>query len=135
MLRVVPLNASRVSSSAHITKTMATSRTMPDIESLELSYPETEDLFASPSRPKKKADADSKAKDAEGPNATTTSHTTWNGESRYDNEEAREALLRRELESVRNINQVMEGVVESLERAKGNMEVAWSFEWAFSIAC
>lgn len=101
---------------------------MPDIEALELSEPDTDDLFASPSRPNKKADAEGKGKDAEAPNATT-SHKTWNGESRYDNEEAREALLRKELESVRSINQVMEGVVESLERAKGNMEVRRSFEW------
>lgn len=47
-------------------------------------------------------------------------------DSRYENDEAREASLRRELENVRNINQVMDGVVESLERAKGNMEARWS---------
>ncbi|EGD84014.1 hypothetical protein H112_07694 [Trichophyton rubrum D6] len=45
----------------------------------------------------------------------------------YTSEEAREeddreTALRAELKSVRDINSVIEGVVESLERAKGNME-------------
>jgi hypothetical protein len=47
-------------------------------------------------------------------------------ESRYDAEEAeksRDAQLRQELENVRKINQVIEGVVESLEKAKNNMDV------------
>ncbi|CAI6340105.1 unnamed protein product [Periconia digitata] len=43
-------------------------------------------------------------------------------ESHYTTEEAREAALRRELESVRNVNKVIEGVVESLEKAKNNMD-------------
>lgn len=46
--------------------------------------------------------------------------------SRYDdqdNEDAREAILRKELEGVRNINELIEGVVGTLERAKGNMSV------------
>jgi hypothetical protein len=37
------------------------------------------------------------------------------GESQFDTEETREAALRQELENVRKINQVIEGVVESLE--------------------
>ncbi len=105
---------------------MATSSKMPDIEALELSDPDADDVFASPSRSNKKAHVDENGRDAEAPNPMA-SHKTWNGESQYDNEEAREILLRKELESVRNINQVMEGVVDSLERAKGNMEVTWSF--------
>ncbi|KAF2644860.1 hypothetical protein P280DRAFT_487365 [Massarina eburnea CBS 473.64] len=43
-------------------------------------------------------------------------------ESHYTTEESREAALRRELESVRNVNKVIEGVVESLEKAKNNMD-------------
>lgn len=49
--------------------------------------------------------------------------------SRYSAEEAqeaRDAALRRELEGVRNINQVIEGVIGTLERAKGNMGVCAS---------
>ena len=44
-------------------------------------------------------------------------------ESHYSTEEAREAALRMELESVRNVNKVIEGVVESLQKAKSNMHV------------
>lgn len=45
-------------------------------------------------------------------------------DSTVDREEAREAALRQELAGIRSINEVIEGVVESLERAKGNMEVS-----------
>lgn len=41
----------------------------------------------------------------------------------FDAEEVRDAQLRRELEGVRNINEVIEGVIGTLERAKGNMGV------------
>jgi hypothetical protein len=43
--------------------------------------------------------------------------------SQEDAAEAREAALQQELENVRKINTVIEGVLESLEKAKGNMEV------------
>ncbi|KAI9738888.1 MAG: hypothetical protein M1818_005201 [Claussenomyces sp. TS43310] len=88
----------------------------PDIGKLDLSDTDTEDLFASPSRvaskPKKKADPTA---------ADQASAPPRNEESRYDAEQAREAALQRELEGVRNINEVIEGVISSLERAKGNM--------------
>lgn len=42
----------------------------------------------------------------------------------FDAEEVRAAALARELEGVRNINQVIEGVISTLERAKGNMGVS-----------
>jgi hypothetical protein len=41
----------------------------------------------------------------------------------YEDEADREAARRAELQSVREINQVISGVVESLRRAKDNMEV------------
>ena len=41
----------------------------------------------------------------------------------FDAEEVRDAALQRELEGVRNINEVIEGVIGTLERAKGNMGV------------
>ncbi|KAH7021037.1 DASH complex subunit Duo1-domain-containing protein [Microdochium trichocladiopsis] len=50
--------------------------------------------------------------------------TPNNQSSRYDEQDkddARETVLRRELEGVRNINELIEGVVGTLERAKGNM--------------
>lgn len=42
------------------------------------------------------------------------------------NEETREAALKEELVGIRGINQVMESVINSLERAKDNMEV-WPY--------
>jgi hypothetical protein len=49
--------------------------------------------------------------------------TPANQNTRFDAEAAREAALRRELEGVRNINQVIEGVIATLERSKENMSV------------
>jgi hypothetical protein len=43
--------------------------------------------------------------------------------SRFSTDEAREAALKQELENIRDINKVVEGVVDSLEKAKANMEV------------
>lgn len=47
-------------------------------------------------------------------------------ESHWSTQEEREAALRRELDSVRNVNKVIEGVVESLQKAKSNMDVRGS---------
>jgi hypothetical protein len=45
------------------------------------------------------------------------------GGSRFSTDEARDAALRQELQNIRSINEVIEGVVESLGKAKSNMEV------------
>lgn len=74
---------------------------------------DTEDLFASPSSARTKP-AQQKAQNAPCPPPT---------DSKTDSEEAHEASLRRELAGIRNINGVIEGVVESLARSKGNMGV------------
>lgn len=92
----------------------------PDIGKLDLSDSDPEDLFASPSKVSKPRQK-SVSKPAESNNASTQR----SGESKYDAEQAREAALRRELESVRSINEVIEGVVTSLECAQGNMDVGW----------
>ncbi|KAG9236940.1 DASH complex subunit Duo1-domain-containing protein, partial [Amylocarpus encephaloides] len=89
----------------------------PDIGRLDLSDSDTEDLFASPTKASKSSKK-STAKIQDGGHATSQR----NGESKYDAEEARDAALRRELQSVRSINEVIEGVLSSLECAKGNME-------------
>lgn len=95
----------------------------PDSKDLDLSDAETDDLFASPSHKEAKA-TKAKPEASHTPGTSgTDSRSINNGESRYDSEVDREATLRRELAGVRNINEVIEGVVESLERAKGNMEV------------
>jgi hypothetical protein len=64
--------------------------------------------------------------DSPPPSATKPKETPVFKESRFSTEEARDAALTQELESIRKINQVIEGVVESLEKAKGNMEVCWA---------
>lgn len=79
-----------------------------------------DDLFDSPVNVKKgklQLESSEKAGDAEQQNKTRP------GESRYDAEETRDTQLRQELENIRKINTVIEGVVESLEKAKTNMEV------------
>lgn len=91
----------------------------PDVGKLDLSDSDTEDLFASPSKASKQSQKSNSKSDAP---------TSRNVESKYDAEQAREASLRRELESVRSINEVIEGVVSSLEVAKGNMDVSQSIE-------
>ena len=78
----------------------------PDIGKLDLSDDEdTDDLWASYSRPTANTKPDSRASAAE---------------------QAREEALKRELEGVRNINEVIEGVISSLERAKGSMDVCFT---------
>ena len=86
---------------------------IPDIGKLDLSDSDTEDLFASPSRASKPTQKSTKQ----------TELAPRKEESKYDAEQAREASLQRELESVRSINDVIEGVVNSLDCAKGNMDV------------
>ncbi|OIW25164.1 hypothetical protein CONLIGDRAFT_673307 [Coniochaeta ligniaria NRRL 30616] len=76
------------------------------------------DIFASPSKPPESSTTQPK----EPPAPQTPGQTPANAPpTRFDAEEAREASLRRELEGVRNINAVIEGVIATLDRAKGNM--------------
>ena len=105
---------------------MAEGGVTPDVKDLDVSDADTDDLFASPSRTERKA---SKAREEElhTPRTSGTTSRSANGDSKYDRDGDREAALRRELAGVRSINEVIEGVVESLARAKGNMEVIVSF--------
>lgn len=75
-----------------------------------------EDLFASPSGSHTPKEPPERPKTPSNPPPTSS--------NRYDDSDgAREETLRRELEGVRNINELIEGVVGTLERAKGNMHV------------
>src|ERR1700761_3432967 len=56
------------------------------------------------------------------PAETTPSQPPKHPKSRAEEIEARDAALKQELESVRRINQVIEGVIESLEKAKDNVK-------------
>ncbi|OAX82713.1 hypothetical protein ACJ72_02932 [Emergomyces africanus] len=80
---------------------MSISSARVEMEKLQLSDEDTKGLLGSPSK-------------------TRVVHLPLR--SPYDREEAREASLRNELESVRNINRVIEGIIDSLDMAKGNME-------------
>lgn len=93
----------------------------PNLDSLSLSDTEldddTEDLFASPSVPSKKSRAAQQSDNQQKqPSAISL-------DSEEDALAAHEASLRRELSSLRTMNQVISGVVESLEKAKNNMDI------------
>lgn len=99
---------------------MATPGTPPDVGRLHLSDDDdedTNDLWDSPSTKASKARQKKLAQQSASQTQGRFDDTD------YSAEELREAALKRELESVRNINQVIEGVVNSLERARGNMDV------------
>lgn len=88
-----------------------------ELERLQLSEEDTEELWNSPSQ--------RRTNKASYEKATSSAERTQNQEPKppLDQEEARELALRNELQTVRNVNEVIEGLLESLERAKGNMEV------------
>jgi hypothetical protein len=91
----------------------------PNIDALSLSGSDSDALFDTPAVKKNK----NKPQDGKGDASEETAAAKTRKESHYTTEEAREAALRNELESVRNVNRVIEGVVESLEKAKSNMGV------------
>jgi hypothetical protein len=92
----------------------------PNLGALNLSDSDTDGdaLFDTPAAHKAKKTKDVES-DAEGAASTRPRAK----ESHYTAEEAREAALRRELESIRNVNKVIEGVIGSLQKAKDNMAV------------
>lgn len=92
----------------------------PNLGVLDLSGSDEDALFDTPAarkNKKKTQETDSNADDGAAGGKTRVK------ESHYTTEEAREAALRRELDSIRNVNKVIEGVVESLQKAKDNMAV------------
>lgn len=98
---------------------MAQDGITPNLDSLSLSDIEaddTEDLFASPSVPSKKPRV------AGRPETSQIQPPAAPPETEEDALALHEASLRRELSSLRSMNQVVSGVVESLEKAKTNME-------------
>lgn len=95
----------------------------PDLGALELSDSDSDALFDTPAaRKSKKKPQDASA----GATAGAATGKARAKESHYTTEEAREVALRRELDSIRNVNRVIEGVVESLQKAKDNMAVRTS---------
>jgi hypothetical protein len=89
------------------------------MDSSEIDYdsePERSDVFASSTKSSRGA----RGSEAERPKTPSAANKV---SPPFDAEEVREAALRKELEGVRDINQVIEGVIGTLERAKGNMGV------------
>lgn len=95
----------------------------PALDALDLSDSDTDALFDTPAARKNKNKHGTDANASAGAGAGAASGKTRVKESHYTTEEAREAALRQELENIRNVNKVIEGVVESLQKAKDNMAV------------
>ena len=85
----------------------------PKMEDLSITDSDSDDIFNTRT-PQKKAESEDIDGGAGKPRGK---------ESHYTAEEAREEALRGELERVRNVNKVIEGVIESLQKAKDNMDV------------
>lgn len=83
------------------------------MDDLNVTDSDSDDIFNNPSS-KKKLETD---------NGDGGAGKSRGKESHYTTEEAREEALRHELERVRNVNKVIEGVIESLQKAKDNMNV------------
>jgi hypothetical protein len=96
--------------------------TAEEMERLQLSDDDTEDLWNSPSKRGARKTFDSPISDKK---VTTEPRASHDGadDPLFDHKEAREAALHTELQGVRNINEVIEGLLSSLDSAKGNMEV------------
>jgi hypothetical protein len=100
---------------------MAVRSTAEEMDRLQLSDEDTEDLWNSPSKRRNNKPTHHKA--AEARSTTPETRPSHDGETLFDRQEAREAALQHELQTVRNINQVIEGLLGSLDCAKGNMDV------------
>ncbi|KOS44300.1 hypothetical protein ACN38_g4759 [Penicillium nordicum] len=99
---------------------MAFRTTAEEMERLQLSDDDTEDLWNSPSKRMAQKKINPRTSDEK---ATPEPRASHDGEDPlFDQQEAREAALQTELQGVRNINEVIEGLLGSLDSAKGNME-------------
>jgi len=96
---------------------MSRSTDAPDIARLCLQDDDEEDLFASP---ESGATTQKHTPNNTSNNSTSTSKAA-RAENRHDADEARDVRLQAELERVREVNKVIEGVNASLEKAKANM--------------
>lgn len=100
---------------------MAVRSTAEEMERLQLSDEDTEDLWNSPS--KRGAHKTYKPRSSDEMSVPEPQQPHDGGDTLFDRQEAREAALQHELHAVRNINEVIEGLLSSIDKAKGNMEV------------
>ncbi|OHW90695.1 DASH complex subunit duo1 [Colletotrichum incanum] len=82
----------------------------------------TEDIWASPGPESEGAPPSDRPKTPRTPKTPKTPKTPANPNTTFD----REAALRKELEGVRNINTAIEGIITTLDKAKGNMNTVGS---------
>lgn len=105
---------------------MGSASAAEEMERLQLSDEDTEELWNSPSQRRTKPVSQKAPATPE----ERKQHRDHN--SAYAQEEAREQALRNELQRVRSVNQAIEGVLESLQRARGNMEVgSITLQWRY----
>jgi hypothetical protein len=92
--------------------------TCATMDNLSLSDSDPDALFDSPDTKRKKQ----QSKKRDNAPAAIDGSSSRTVESRFSADEAREVSLKAELDSIRNINRVVEDVVASLEKAKANMQ-------------
>ncbi|KAL4991307.1 DASH complex subunit Duo1-domain-containing protein [Aspergillus falconensis] len=90
-----------------------------EMDRLQLSDTDSDELWDSPSKRGKKKLNQVPIKQESSPPPADTDRDE---QTLFDRQEAREAALNNELRIVRNVNQVIEGLLGSLDKAKGNME-------------
>ncbi|KAL4979288.1 hypothetical protein BDW66DRAFT_128098 [Aspergillus desertorum] len=93
--------------------------TVEEMDLLQLSDTDSDELWDSPSKRGKKKLNQVQIRQGSTPPPADTDRQE---ETLFDRQEAREAALHNELQIVRNVNQVIEGLLGSLDKAKGNME-------------
>jgi flagellar motility protein MotE (MotC chaperone) len=100
---------------------MAVRSTAEEMERLQLEDEDTEDLWNSPS--KRAAHKSFKPRPSNDIPSPEMRQSHDGGDTLFDSQEAREAALKHELHTVRNINEAIEGLLTSIDKAMGNMEV------------
>lgn len=96
-----------------------------EMDKLQLSDEDTEDLWDSPSRRGNKNVKPKIPRDHGSPTPEPRPSLD-DGGTMFDRQESREAALQNELQSIQNINGVIEGLLSSLDQAKGNMDVCYT---------
>ncbi|KAJ5643726.1 uncharacterized protein N7484_006233 [Penicillium longicatenatum] len=94
--------------------------TAEEMDRLQLSDEDTEDLWDSPS--KRGTHKTFNPRTSNEIPAPEPRQPRDGGDTLFDRQEAREAALHNELQTVRKINEVIEGLLGSIDRAKGNMD-------------
>jgi hypothetical protein len=79
-----------------------------------------EDLWKSPS----KKDNSSNASKGGQTGSSATGTQVHTGKTKYDDGENKETALRNELQSVRKVNEAIEGVIDNLNKAQSSMKVS-----------